>query len=280
MKNTIKSLILRLTPDLYYRISSYRFFRYCKRRFGRFQTEFAHCIFCNGEIKVLSGPFKGMRYFNRVVWGPITPKWIGSYEAELSDIINEIIRVKYEKILDVGAAEGYYAVGFSRSSPSAEVQSYDVDPIARKRQQQLALLNSIDNLSIGKYCSHDTLIQALNTRSLLFCDIEGFECKHLNPEVVSKLKETDILVEVHNYGALTSTQVKEILLDRFSESHEITVVQAKHRAADEWTKEIEELHKVNESILTQALNEHRSNDQQWLWMRAEQGGALNAANAS
>lgn len=280
MKDTIKSLILRLTPELYYRISSFRFFRYCKRKFGRFQEDFSRSVYGNDKITVLDGPFKGMQYFNLVVWGPITPKWIGSYEVELVDIINEIIRVRYEKILDIGAAEGYYAVGFSRSCPNSKVQSYDVDPIARNRQKQLALLNSIKNLEINKYCSHERLNQELNKRSLVFCDIEGFEYELLDPEIVSKLRDVDVMVEVHSFGHFTSEQVKKELIYRFSGSHNITTVQSEDRVGSEWKERIKELSVIEESIVQKALNEHRSNGQQWLWMRAEQGGALNAATAT
>lgn len=278
MKKIIKEIMSRVMPGLYHAISSYRFSRHCKSRFGQFQEEFARCVFGNKEIRIMSGPFEGMLYFNRIVWGPITPKWIGSYEVELTDIIEEIIRVKYDRIFDVGAAEGYYAVGFARSCPDSEVLAYDVDPIARARQRQLALLNSIGNLVIGKYCSHNTLNRSLNNRSLLFCDIEGFEYELLDPRAVSKLKETDILVEVHKCGLLESFQVKQELLARFADSHKVVVVQAEDRVANEWAARIEELHKLEGGILTKALNEHRSDGREWLWMKAEQGGALNAVN--
>jgi hypothetical protein len=66
---------------------------------------------------VLHGPFEGMIY-------PATslhdrnsvPKILGSYECELHDVIDSALRKKYYLAIDVGSAEGYYAVGFAAGS--------------------------------------------------------------------------------------------------------------------------------------------------------------------
>lgn len=273
MKDRFKAFLTKTSPDLYHALRSYRFFLYCRKRFSVFQDAFAEKVYKDGKIAVLAGPFRGMLYFNKIVWGPITPKWIGSYERELHSTVEEIIDVGYDRILDVGAAEGYYAIGLSRRCPRTQVFSFDVDPIARNRQRHLALLNSTDNLSIGKYCSPQRLRESLNSRSLLFCDIEGFEYALLDPEYVPELRHTDILVEIHGYSSLNASEVKESLESRFSQSHDLMAIPTEERVTSHWSS-LPQLQGMEEPMLTEALKEHRNGPQEWLWLRAETGGAL------
>jgi hypothetical protein len=51
---------------------------------------------------------------NETVWGPIEPKWLGTYELELHSIIKGILRAEYNTIIDIGSAEGYYSVGLGK----------------------------------------------------------------------------------------------------------------------------------------------------------------------
>ena len=112
-----------------------------------------------------------------------------------------------ERIIDVGAAEGYYAVGLSWKCKSAIVYSFDVDLIARQRQKQLADINGVTNLIVGKLCSHATLTELLTNKSLLVCDIEGEEHELLDPTKVPALHHADVLVEVHPFKSKTVDEV-------------------------------------------------------------------------
>lgn len=276
MKNLINSYLVNNTPDLYHAINSYKFSRYCRRRHGKFQDDFARHVYKSDEITVLTGPFRGMQYFNKIVWGPITPKWIGSYEMELHPIIEKIIATDYKLIVDIGAAEGYYAVGLARACPSSQLISFDVDPIARKRQARLASLNYINNLHIRKYCSHADLSMILNNRSLLLCDIEGFEYELVDPLRVSQLRETDILVEIHPHESYSAVEVKRFIIQKFSKSHDVSVISLEHRNTEDWRSQATRLQDIDENTLKEALNEYRNDAaQEWLWMRSEHGAGLN-----
>ena len=67
--------------------------------------------------RVLQGPFAGMNYLNRSHNSEFVPKLLGSYEAELSEVLEQIIAHDYRLIVDVGFAERYYAVGLARRCP-------------------------------------------------------------------------------------------------------------------------------------------------------------------
>src|SRR4051812_47368421 len=61
---------------------------------------------------VASGPFRGMRY--TACAAGVAPKVLGTYERELHDWIVGLSSRGYECVVNVGCAEGYYAVGLAR----------------------------------------------------------------------------------------------------------------------------------------------------------------------
>ena len=65
---------------------------------------------------VQNGPFKGMRLALRSSWGEgdISPMLLGVYEQELHGVLTEFSGEKYGAIVNIGAADGYYAVGTAR----------------------------------------------------------------------------------------------------------------------------------------------------------------------
>src|SRR5215204_4418004 len=69
---------------------------------------------------VQEGPFAGMRYLSETR-DPILPKLVGSYEAEIQPWIRAAITQRYRRVIDVGCAEGYYAVGMALALPDAKI---------------------------------------------------------------------------------------------------------------------------------------------------------------
>ena len=49
----------------------------------------------------------------------------------------------YEQILDIGCAEGYYAVGLARMFPNAFVKAYNSSPIARDLCNKMVQTNKL-----------------------------------------------------------------------------------------------------------------------------------------
>lgn len=77
---------------------------------------------------VASGPFAGMKFTVGNSEGCFLPKLLGCYELELHQHIMALRKQRqYDVIVDVGAAEGYYAVGLARLFPEARVLAHDTD---------------------------------------------------------------------------------------------------------------------------------------------------------
>ena len=81
---------------------------------------------------VWGGPFKGMAYVAASTEGALMPRLLGVYESELHPHLQEILGRGVEQVIDLGCAEGYYAVGVARLAPNVTVHARDIDPKARQ----------------------------------------------------------------------------------------------------------------------------------------------------
>ena len=70
---------------------------------------------------VAAGPFAGMRYAGLPSGSTAGPKLLGSYESEIAAWIEGLCGARLDTIVDVGCAEGYYAVGMAMRCPAARV---------------------------------------------------------------------------------------------------------------------------------------------------------------
>jgi hypothetical protein len=118
LSSFIKKTLKRYAPQTVSLYSSTKSRRKFKRELLARQTKYKTLIYGGADPKVLSGPFVGMRYLNEIVWGPIECRWLGTYEQELVPIIGKILKMNYSTIIDVGSAEGYYAIGLARCFPT------------------------------------------------------------------------------------------------------------------------------------------------------------------
>ena len=65
----------------------------------------------------------------------------GTSEIELEDIIKAALETGYDRLVNLGCSEGYYAVGIALKAREIEVYAFDVDPLARRQVHRLAKLN-------------------------------------------------------------------------------------------------------------------------------------------
>lgn len=166
---------------------------------------------------VLNGPFKGMKYLNESFCSTLSPKIRGTYEEEIQDWF-ELTENDFSIIADIGSAEGYYAVGLARKFPNKTVYAYDIDRKARELCKKLCELNSIKNLKIKKECNHKEL-NLLPERSLIICDIEGFEKTLLDPKKAN-LKNKSIILEAHE---VFEPRIVQRVIKRFKNTHNIEI---------------------------------------------------------
>lgn len=101
------------------------------------------CNIFSGQV-VLHGLFKGMKYpVMGAYCSVLYPKLLGSYERELEPLFLDLLQNNYTEIIDIGCAEGYYAVGLALKAPTARVYAFDINPHARQQCSDMAALNGV-----------------------------------------------------------------------------------------------------------------------------------------
>ncbi|MBS1300808.1 class I SAM-dependent methyltransferase [Loktanella sp. SALINAS62] len=212
--------------------------------------------------KVLSGPFKGLNYDTRATEGAGAARLIGCYEASLAPVFETIVARAYPVVMDVGCAEGYYAVGLARRMPDTRVVAYDTDPAARAACADLAKRNDVAaRVDVHGTVAHADFARCADEKTLILCDIEGAEAALLDPVSAPALAHADILVEVHDcFAPGLSAQIGA----RFAATHD---VQSIGRAIDmsglpDWMENLSDL----DRLLT--VWEWRMGPTPWLWMQS------------
>ena len=171
---------------------------------------------------VRQGPFAGMRYLDTTSEGALAARLVGSYESELHPHLAAFAQAGLDKIVDIGCAEGYYAVGLARLLPEAIVYAHDTDEAARKHCGELAALNGVaDRVRIAGEFHGEHFADFAGPRSLFIVDIEGGERELLDPERWPALQRANIIVETHPRVTFALTQE---IARRFAPSHEVRVV--------------------------------------------------------
>ena len=212
--------------------------------------------------RVLNGPFQGMTYDGGASEGARAARLMGSYEASLAPVFEEVIARGYTQIIDIGCAEGYYAVGLALRLPQAIVWARDSNPAARALCMTLADSNGVaDRVIVGGEMSGPDFDWCLGQRSFVLCDIEGGEEALLDPQTAPGLAVADILVECHD---CLRPGLADLIAARFASSHHITRIKSK-LAPDmlpDWMETLSDLDRLL------ALWEWRAGPTPWLWMQA------------
>ena len=174
------------------------------------------------NLVVPAGPFAGLRWINVSAGSSIVPKLIGSYEAELHDTIQQLVSRGYERVVNIGCGEGYYAIGLARRLPAAHVFALDFEPAARALCHSLAELNGVaERVTIMGKCTPTGLQELAQPGTLIVCDCEGGELDLLDPVAVPNLSRCDILVEMHDF---LRPETSATLDARFRATHTTRVI--------------------------------------------------------
>src|SRR5687767_10884516 len=94
---------------------------------------------------VQSGPFVGLAYTPEVLKSRhAVPNLLGIYECHLWPVI-ESIDDSFKLIVDIGTAEGYYAVGLARRY-RLPVYAFEANPLEARMCKRMAVANGVPDL--------------------------------------------------------------------------------------------------------------------------------------
>lgn len=229
---------------------------------GNKTDRLAHIISPN--LRVRHGLFAGMQYPSCEAYGSsFLPKLLGSYERELQPMLETLISNRgYRNVIDIGCAEGYYAVGLARAIPDAHIYAFDISETARKLCQRMADINGVgDRVSVNGWFDLAALnLLELTERTLLIADCEGYESQLFTRDVAQMLGTCDVIVELHDD---ISREASSRIETTFSRTHEITSIAAVYDAIKTRVYKYPELDGMGDIERRFVVSENRSTGIEW-----------------
>ncbi len=212
-------------------------------------------------LTVRSGPLAGLQFVEGAVVAPdvadsLPAKLIGCYEQELHASLERLLELGLSTIVNVGAAEGYYAVGLALRAPGARVYAFETNAARRKMCREMASANGVDSrLEIAAKCD-PAWLAALEEDCLVLVDCEGCEVDLLGPEQAAGLSGSALIVELHDFIDVRSSRS---IVQCFSSTHEVERVASTPRYSGDFP-ELGFLGWKNREI---AISEARTHPTDW-----------------
>ncbi len=212
---------------------------------------------------VASGPFRDMKYISRSTGSALAPKILGTYEIELHGVVEDILSRNPSCLIDIGAAEGYYAVGFALRVPHCRVIAYEATEDGRSMLRELATLNGVaDRIEIRGYCDQDNLESTLQNApddSLVICDTEGGELSLMDPAIHPKLSRLNLLIEIHHW---IRPDMRQLIESRFRNSGTLSTTVGQERTDADFPSGLNATFNREERLLS--MDELRPPAMEWV----------------
>jgi hypothetical protein len=209
--------------------------------------------------RVISGPFAGQIYLTDDTDFIEPAMLMGTYEKELYPSIELLLRSPPTLFIDVGAAQGYFAVGFARRAHHSRHIAFEFHEPRVAQLKRTAVANAVTIEWQGQ-CTPELLNSALQQADSTFvmCDVEGYESELIDPASSPLLRQAKMIIETHElvFGGNTTEQI----IKRFESTHDINVVKMRRRTAEDLPFYIRDRWTV------QQLDEGRLTAQNWLVM--------------
>jgi hypothetical protein len=234
-----------------------RYERDLRQRLG--VTTLAERLVDGNDPVVHGGPFAGMRYpTGRLAdVDAAVAKLLGLYEKEIGWVFERAIENGVETFIDVGCADGYYAVGFAHASPATTTYAFDLSSSARDLCSETATTSRVgERVRIHGRFTVDGVASLLRRPALVLCDIEGGELELLTQPAAQTMAASVVVVEVHEDERPGTS---DALRRAFESSHNATVVRQEPRDVDD-----PRLAACSEQERASALNELRGPLLHWI----------------
>jgi hypothetical protein len=188
--------------------------------------EMADCFIERFGDRVVRGPLVGVRVPGNLLRVADAPalKMSGAYEHELHGVLDGVVKRAPSMIVDIGTAEGLYAVGLARMLPGTSVIGFEIDDVLRARAGALARANDVAERVDLRGAVDATALRRLDLPgAFVLSDCEGHELKLFDRALISALCHAELLIETHD--TLGQTDVRDVLLRRLEVTHAVSVIE-------------------------------------------------------
>lgn len=217
------------------------------------------------DSTIAYGPLKGFKFSPQAWWSmhDRASMIFGFYEQEILQALKYLSKSK-STFIDVGAADGYYAIGTVSQKMFEKSYCFEIEERGRAVIKNNAILNNVaEKVTIFKEANMDSMKsipkQALNS-SVVLIDIEGAEFEFLDAEMLKLLKSSVCIIELHDFFFVNGNDMLKDLKSRASEFFNVTEFTTKSRDPSK----IPELHNYSDTDRWLMCAEGRTRLMTWL----------------
>ncbi len=153
---------------------------------------------------VAHGPLKGFRLNEHQIWGPpdLGPRLLGLYEKDVLDRISKR-QTSWDWLINLGAGDGYYGIGLVKAGLAKRSICFEQSPEGQAALKHAAEVNGIaEFVSIfGRaetdFLDREDLHDFDLARTLIIVDIEGGEFSLLTKGILDRLRDAELIIELH-----------------------------------------------------------------------------------
>jgi hypothetical protein len=195
------------------------------RELLRLMTEINHLAFKTFGDRVKTGPFTGMIVPECPPWndGNASAKLFGTYECALHEVIEFAIERRPAVVINVGCAEGYYAIGLKLRMRDAAVYAFDKKLKSVQTLREYAKRNGAGGIIdvVGCRLPEEMRLADKRGHRLYIVDCEGDERRLIDVERCPELLFSDLIIECHDF---MHEGTSAMLVDRLAASHRVEFI--------------------------------------------------------
>jgi len=188
---------------------------------------------------------------------------LGIYEEYVLNQLIENSKRGATKLIDIGAADGYFAVGLTYSKTYKKCIAFEISDEGQKRILENAKRNHCDGLiEINGEANLDSLATALSgsEKSTVLIDIEGCEYDLLNDKVLKTMSNSFVICELHHNLVDDGFAREKELLERAEQYFNTRLIKRETYNPNAFS-ELDHLGDVQRLI---AVSEGRTKNTRWL----------------
>lgn len=222
-------------------------------------------VFRKSNHKILFGPFKGVEIPEALA--STSPSWcagwiLGTFEQQLLKFITS---KRWKSVVNIGAAEGYYPVSLLKTGYALEAIAFESLEAERSKIKLFSELNEVENKILIMGHAESNFLDTINIKSfasgpnLMIVDIEGAEFDLFDINMMRKLKDFHVVIEVHNFVVQEMTRINSFI-KLVSRYHKIEIVTENSRNIPSR----EEISFLSRRDLMLIIAEDRPSDMFWI----------------
>ena len=220
------------------------------------------------------GPFKGMKLSSNIWWGKydILSKYLGQYEPH---ILEKLISNSKNNthFIDIGAADGYYAIGLLFSNLFKTATCFEVSKNGRSVISENAHINFVQKrLTILGKADQDLISQEIMNfpQSVILCDIEGAEFDLFSEDLLKTCKSCVVIIELHDEFTKGKSNRRENLIKLASKFFKVNLIKRSNPKINNF----EEIKDWSDDLRLLAFSENRPIRMDWLLLTPKKSNKI------